>query len=172
MLFFAFSRAHAGAGDAATGLVEEHWAYTDRFADRMIARGPVLGADREAWMGSLHVLDLPDAVAAREFVAAEPFNRAGLFAEHLICRFADRLGRTMWDFRGGADQPRFLVISRHELVPPPERFVILHGDLLSPDDATPAGSALAVQVPARESLADLVGEDDVDIHDWDFGGRR
>jgi uncharacterized protein len=172
MLFFAYSRAHVGAGDAAARLIEEHWAYMDQFADRMIARGPVLGPDREAWMGSLHVLDLPGPAAAREFVAAEPFNRAGLFEEHLIRRFADRLGRTMWDFPGGADEPRFLVISRHELVPPPEQFVILHGDLLSLDEAAPAGSALAVQGPTRDALADLFRPSSADISDWDFGGRR
>ena len=73
----------------------------DRFADGMIARGPTLGADRETWTGSLHIVDLPSAEAAREFVEREPYNRAGLFEQHIIRRFKNLLGRTMWEFPGG-----------------------------------------------------------------------
>ena len=70
----------------------------DRFADGMIARGPTLAPDRETWTGSLHILDLPSAEAAREFVEREPYNRAGLFEHHMIRRFENLLGRTMWEF--------------------------------------------------------------------------
>ena len=70
----------------------------DRFAESMIARGPTLGADRDTATGSLHVLTLPSVNAAREFVALEPNNRAGVYSEHLVLRFEDLLGRTMWDF--------------------------------------------------------------------------
>ncbi|MEO9174699.1 MAG: hypothetical protein ABI317_04225, partial [Gaiellales bacterium] len=38
----------------------------------MIARGPTFGADGETVTGNLHVLGLPSAEAAREFVAGEP----------------------------------------------------------------------------------------------------
>ena len=82
----------------------------DRFAEGMTARGPTLAADRETWTGSMHILDLPSAAAAREFVDREPYNRAGLFAHHVIRRFRNLLGRTMWEFPGGSDDPRFLVI--------------------------------------------------------------
>ncbi len=146
----------------------------DRFAEGMIARGPTLGPDRETWTGSLHILDLPSADAAREFVDNEPYNRAGLFADHVIRRFTNLLGRTMWEFPGGAvDDPRFLVIA-HAPLPglAPERLIV-HGELFMPDDARPAGVVMALQAPTRDAVAALLDQRvDVEIHDWEFGGRR
>jgi uncharacterized protein len=145
----------------------------DRFADGMIARGPTLAPDRETWTGSLHILDLPGPAAAREFVAREPYNRAGLFEEHLIRRFDNRLGRTMWEFAGGSGQPRFLVIadSLAKAAVPPERLIV-YGELLTLDDATPAGVALALEAPTRQAVETLLGRARAEIHAWEFGGRR
>jgi uncharacterized protein YciI len=175
--FFVYSRAAASAADVDdAALNEEHWSYMDRFADGMVARGPTLGADREAWTGSLHILDLPSAEAAQEFVENEPYNRAGLFERHLIRRFDNRLGRTMWDFPATADEPRFLVIA-HAPLPDvtalPSDRLIVHGELLTPDDDTPAGVTLALQAPTRHAVEALLDpHGDVEIHDWEFGGRR
>jgi uncharacterized protein len=150
----------------------------DRFADGMVARGPTLGADRETWTGSIHIVGLPDAQAAREFVEGEPYNRAGLYEQHTIRRFENLLGRTMWEAPRGSDDPRFFVIAR--LLPdlsalPPERLIV-RGELRTLDDARPAGVALALQAPTREAVADLLGDGqarlDVEILDWEFGGRR
>ena len=157
----------------------------DRFADGMIARGPTLGPDRERWTGSLHILDLPSPEAARRFVEDEPYNRAGLFARHLVRRFDDRLGRTMWEFPGGADEPRYLVIAQGPgAVPPPDlaaigrERLIVHGELRTPDaQARPAGIALALQAPTRAAVDAILGNAldarfDVEVLDWEFGGRR
>ncbi len=160
----------------------------DRFAERMTARGPTLGSDRLTWTGSLHIVDLPSADAAREFVEREPYNRAGLFDGHVIRRFENLLGRTMWEFRGVGADPRFLVIahrpsaaSEHAGSPDftalPREDVIVHGELRTPDDATPAGFVVALQAPAREAVAAIgqAGFDehyDIEILDWEFGGRR
>ena len=95
-------------------LLEQHWSYMDAFAESMIARGPTLAADRETATGSLHVLGLPSVDAVREFVAREPNNRAGVYAEHSVWRFENLLGRTMWAFPGVDDEPRFLVIARSD----------------------------------------------------------
>jgi hypothetical protein len=148
----------------------------DQFADGMTARGPTLGADRESWTGSLHIVDLPSVEAAYEFVEREPYNRAGLFEEHLIRRFDNLLGRTMWEFPGGTDGPRFLVIA-HGLPDltalSPERLIV-HGELLTLDDGRPAGLALALQAPARQEVDALLGggDSDAQVFDWEFGGRR
>jgi uncharacterized protein len=136
----------------------------DAFAAGMTARGPTLGPDRETWTGSLHIVDLPSAAAAREFVEREPYNRAGLFEHHTIRRFNNLLGRTMWDYEAASEDPRFLVIAPHQLdvagLP-----LIVHGELFEP-----AGMAIALQAPSRDALAHL-GQD-AEIHDWEFGGRR
>ena len=167
-------------------LDEEHWSYMDRFAAGMVARGPTLAADRATWTGSLHILDLPSPEAAREFVEHEPYNRAGLFATHLVLRFENRLGRTMWEFPGDADEPRFLVIAQAraaagEDAPPagvtalaPERLIV-HGALLTLDEARPVGAVLALHAPTRHAIDALIRVNeryDVQIHDWEFGGRR
>ena len=166
----------------------------DGFAGGMTARGPTLAADRERWTGSVHIVDLPNAEAAREFVEREPYNRAGLFDHHTILRFENLLGRTMWESPAGSADPRFLVIAQREPGPGEhasalllrdftdlrrERLIV-HGELLSLDDARPAGVALALQAPTREAVGVFLRDGrpgleehfDVQILDWEFGGRR
>ena len=170
-------------------LLEQHWSYMDGFAESMIARGPTLGTDRETATGSLHVLALPSVEAAREFVALEPNNRAGLYGEHLVCRFENLLGRSMWEFSGQPAEPRFLIIGRSHVGRPVsaetlpaellERLV-LYGALTTLDDAEPVGVALALQAPDREAVDALIEDErtglgafsKVEIHNWEFGGRR
>jgi uncharacterized protein len=196
--FFVYSRDAAGAGALRDDdeLREEHWSYMDRFAESMIARGPTLGPDPDTATGSLHVLGLPSVAAAKEFVACEPNNRAGVYGEHSIWRFDNLLGRTMWEFSGDAEEPMFLVVARshrrqtsetsHNSVPaeslPAElrMRLILYGALTTLDDAEPAGVALAVQAADRKALDEFLGNErlgldggpGLEIHNWEFGGRR
>ena len=161
----------------------------DAFAESMIARGPTLAADRESATGSLHVLGLPSVDAAREFVAREPNNLAGVYADHFIWRFENLLGRTMWEFSGVAVEPRFLIIARSgrdrssrpiSLRAELRERLILYGALTTLDDGKPVGVALAIQAPDSDAVASLlesagIGLDafeEVEIHDWEFGGRR
>jgi uncharacterized protein len=177
-------------------LLEEHWSYTDAFAESMIARGPTLTADRETATGSLHVLGLPSVAAACEFVAREPNYRAGLYADHSIWRFENLLGRTMWEFRGAADEPRFLIIARSDrdesarlhsrpiaegsLPPELRERLIVYGALSTLEDGEPAGVALAVQATDRNAVVSFLEDErsgiatfgNVEVHDWEFGGRR
>jgi uncharacterized protein YciI len=196
MDFFIYSRAAPSTVDVEheRALDEEHWSYMDDFADGMTARGPTLAADRATWTGSVHILDLPNAEAAREFVEREPYTRAGLFEQHMIRRFKNLLGRTMWESGGASDDPRFFVIA-HMLVDAgehagavllpefpaePRERLIVHGELLTPDEARPVGVAWALQAPTRKAVDALLrdrraGLDDrfeVEILDWEFGGRR
>ena len=131
----------------------------------MVARGPTLAPDRVTWTGSLHVLELATAAAAQEFVEREPYNRAGLFRSHMIRRFENLLERTMWDFVGSMGQPRYLVLAHPrdeaaaatlDLVVSDRDRLILHGDLFTLDTLAPAGFALALEAPTRESARDLV----------------
>jgi uncharacterized protein len=176
MEFLVFSRAAADAGDFDDdALNEAHWSYMDRFADAMIARGPTLGPDRETWTGSLHVLALPDLDAARRFVADEPYNRAGLYEDHSIWVFDNLLGRTMWEFSAPANEPRFLVIASADSAPPAELRdrLILHGTLREDPNGPPVGTALAVQArSAAHAREAITVPAEVQVHDWEFGGRR
>ena len=193
MDFFVYSRAAPSAASVEhdPALDEAHWSYMDRFAEGMIARGPTLSADRERWTGSMHIVDLPSADAARAFVEDEPYNRAGLFEDHVVRLFDNLLGRSMWEFPGGPADPRFLVIAQRvpaagasapaaEVTDALRERLIVHGALLMPDDAKPAGFALALQARTRETVEALLSDGnprldqdlEVQIHEWEFGGRR
>ena len=186
-----YSRDAAGAAELRDDqeLLEKHWSYMDRFAKSMIARGPTLDTNRETATGSLHLLGLSGVDAAREFVALEPNNLAGVYTEHLVCRFENLLGRSMWEFSGRAAEPRFLVIGRSHLRRPvpadalPAQLLerlILYGALTTLDDAEPDGVALALQAPDRQAVNALLEDEqtglgalsEVEIHNWEFGGRR
>jgi uncharacterized protein YciI len=198
MDFFVYSRDGPGAEASRhdDDLLEQHWSYMDGFADAMIARGPTFAPDRETATGSLHVLALPSVAAANEFVEREPNNRAGVYADHRILGFENLLGRTMWEFTGEPDEPRFLVVvdSGHDQsAPAPWRPVslaalgaelrerlIVYGALTEPESGETVGVAFALQAPDRDSAMALLragapGLDafrTVELHDWEFGGRR
>jgi uncharacterized protein YciI len=159
-------------------LLEEHWSYMDQFAESMIARGPTLGDDLDTATGSLHVLGLPSVAAAREFVEREPNNRAGLYTEHSLWRFDNLLGRTMWEFSGPTDEPKLLIIARaprraEALSAELRDRLILYGDLSTLEDDRPVGFALALHAPDRNAAQALLdGFPQLEIHNWEFGGRR
>ena len=177
-------------------LLEEHWAYMDRFADTMIARGPTLATDRETATGSLHVLGLSSAAAATQFVEREPNNQAGVYARHWIWAFENLLERTMWEFAGDADEPRFLILAqvgqdRSAPVPPRplspsgvggglrERLIV-YGRLKEPESGKTVGVAVALQARDKDAALALVRDEvpgldafpRIEVHDWAFGGRR
>ena len=198
MNFFVYSRDAPGKEVLRDddGLLEEHWAYMDAFVDTMIARGPTLAPDRETATGSVHVLGLQSVAAATEFVAREPNNRAGVYAEHRIWTFENLLGRTMWEFTGEADEPRFLVIA---LADPAERTsvsvrpvppaglgvelrgrLIVYGTLTELNGTDVIGVAVALQAPSKDQVVPLLRNEaptldafrEIEVHDWEFGGRR
>jgi uncharacterized protein len=197
--YFFYCRGRPGTEALAEELTEAHWSYMDCYAEAMIARGPTLTPDRTTWTGSMHLVDLPDAEAARVFAFQEPFYRAGVYGGVLVRRWRNALGRTMWDYPAelGGDR-RFLVIghgkpgtdaARQALGAAQRRWFgepghrdgcILRGPLLSDDGAVWVGSALLVQLPDRAAVeAMLAGAPyvqgglyaSVEVHNWQFGGR-
>jgi uncharacterized protein YciI len=181
MEFFCYHRDRPGSGHARDELLEEHWAYMDRYSAHMIARGPTLTSDGEAATGSVHVLDLPDPAAARAFAFDEPYYQAGVFRDVLLRRWRNELGRTMWDFPGGrTGGRRYLVLglgptSADDTEPPAERNeLIAHGPLLSDDGTRGLGAAALVRAPDPGAAGAILPRDryaHVEVHDWQFGGR-
>jgi uncharacterized protein YciI len=193
---FVYSRDAAGSGRLREDddLLEEHWSYMDAFAESMIARGPTFASDRETVTGSLHILGLPSVEAAHEFVACEPNNRAGVYGEHSVWRFENLLGRTMWEFLRAADEPMFLIIARSHRGQSAEigrpvpaeslsaglrERLIVYGALTTLADGEPIGVALAIQARDRETVDAVLVEEKtlgayryIEVHDWEFGGRR
>lgn len=193
MDFLIYGRGAPSADDQShTPLLDEaHWSYMDGLADGMTARGPTLSEDRQTWTGSLHVVDLANAEVAQAFARNDPYQ-AGLFSEHLIWRFENLLGRTMWDFTPRGDDLPFLVLAygesdsqlpgHQQATPTPSLAsrLVVWGTLRSVPAQRPCGVALALVAPdvdvARSLIADepamLDGSPHKEIHAWEFGGRR
>jgi uncharacterized protein YciI len=198
MEFFFYCRDRPGVGELRGRLTEEHWAFMDRFADRLIARGPTFSPDGTAVTGSMHIVDLPDVDAAHEFAFDEPYYKGGVFDEVLVRRWSNTLGHTMWEFTGGvAGHRRFLIIAhggpgrtaaREALAEEYDRYLardhrehlIAIGPLMSEDGAEWAGTAMLVELPDRDAVEGLLAEEpcaraglyeSIEIHDWRFGGR-
>jgi uncharacterized protein len=172
----------------------------DRYAEQMIARGPTFAEDGVTPTGSLHIVDLPDAEAARVFAFEEPNYKAGVYAEVMVRRWRNLLGRTMWAFTGeGQEGNRFLAIGHGKagisatsdglpeghndyLVDHPHRDrLIVCGPLLSEDGSDWVGNALTIELPSYGAVEAILAADPfaraglyerVEIHPWEFGGRR
>ncbi|MDO0935127.1 YciI family protein [Streptomyces sp. DG2A-72] len=182
MEYFCYHRDRPGSAALRHGLLEEHWSYMDRYAKELIARGPTFADDGETPTGSVHIVDLPDPAAARAFAFDEPNYQAGVYRDVLLRRWHNLLGRTMWDFPGGpSGGNRYLVLglgsgAAVDTVPPPDRNeLIAYGPLLSDDGAAWLGTAVLLRAPDPATARAVLAADryaDIEVHDWEFGGRR
>ncbi|MEV4383090.1 YciI family protein [Streptosporangium sp. NPDC049644] len=181
MEFFCYHRDRPGSAALREKLAEEHWSYMDRYDAQLIARGPTLDGDTAS--GSVHIVDLPDPAAARAFAFDEPNYQAGVYRDVLLRRWRNVLGRTMWDFPGSREGGnRYLVLGlgtgqAADLIPPPDRRddLIAYGALLSDDGATWLGTAALIRARDRDTARTVLAPDryaDIEVHDWEFGGRR
>jgi len=183
MEFFVYHRDRPGSLPLRKQLLEEHWSYMDRYGTEMIARGPTFADDGETVTGSVHIVDLPDPAAARAFAFDEPGYQAGAYRDVLIRRWRNLLGRTMWDFPGGrTGGDRFLVLGLGPgdgpvpAVPPGrDDDLIAYGPLLSDDGSVWVGTAALVRASGGDAARTVLDQDryaGVEVHDWEFGGRR
>lgn len=181
MEFLCYHRDRPGSAALREELLEDHWSYMDGYAKEMIARGPTLADDGETPTGSVHILDLPDPAAARAFAFDEPNYQAGAYRDVLLRRWRNMLGRTMWDFPGGdTEGNRYLVIGLGAgeavdlEVPADREELIAYGPLLADDGATWLGTAVLLRASDPDAARAVLTPDvyaDVEVHNWQFGGR-
>ncbi|RCH67659.1 hypothetical protein DT019_15460 [Streptomyces sp. SDr-06] len=182
MEFLVYHRDRRGSQPLRHELLEEHWSYMDQYAREMIARGPTFGGeDGETLTGSVHIVDLPGPEAARAFAFDEPGYQAGAYRDVLLRRWRNSLGRTMWEFPGDPSTNRYLVLglgageSVDLTVPTNQDTLIAYGPLLSDDGTAWLGTAALVTAPDPETARSILTTEryaDVEVHDWEFGGRR
>jgi len=179
MDFLCYHRDRPGSFELRTKLVEDHWAYMDRYATQMIARGPTYAGDEPT--GSVHIVDLPDPDAARAFAFDEPGYQAGVYRDVLLRRWRNTLGRTMWDFPGGpTGGNRYFVLGLGAGTPDTAEptdldALIAFGPLLSDDGTRWLGTAALVEERDPDSArAVLIADryEHIEVHTWEFGGRR
>jgi uncharacterized protein len=180
MEFFCYHRDRPGSASLRAELLEEHWSYMDRYATELIARGPTF-TDDDTPTGSVHIVDLPDPAAARAFAFDEPNYQAGVYRDVLLRRWRNTLGRSMWEFPGGrSGGSRYLIIglgagTAEDPVPADREALIAYGPLLSDDGAAWLGTAAVVRAPnPAEARAVLTPgrHEEIEVHNWEFGGRR
>ena len=181
MEYFCYHRDRAGSRSLRNELRERHWSYMDGYAAELIARGPTFGDDGETPTGSVHVVDLPDAAAARAFALDEPYYQAGVYRDVLLRRWRNLLGRTMWQFPPGySDANRYLVIglgtgpAADTDVPDGLDTLIAYGPLLSDDGGEWLGTAVLIQAPDPATAVAVLTPDryaGIEVHPWDYGGR-
>lgn len=197
MQFFFYGRDRAGAGEMRRGLLKAHWAFMRRYIPAMIARGPTLSADGKAVTGSMHIVDLPDAEAARVFAQDDPLAQGGVFEDLVVRRFDNVLGRTMWQYGGDARHPRFLFIGEAQPGAGAQRTavldaqreylgrrehagcVIVFGPLLGADGERWQGTAMLLETPDARAAEALVRGDPAatryaraELMPWRFGGEE
>ncbi len=183
MEYFCYHRDRPGSLALRDELLEEHWSYMDRYAKQMIARGPTFADDGDTPSGSVHIVDLPDAAAARAFAFDEPNYQAGVYRDVMVRRWRNLLGRTMWEFPGGRHGGnRYLVLGLGEgqpadLTPPADRDddLIAYGPLLSDDGTTWLGTAVLLRATDPDAAGSILTPDryaEIEVHDWQFGGRE
>ncbi|MEW2404167.1 YciI family protein [Streptomyces sp. NPDC046862] len=182
MEFFCYHRDRSGSLALREELLEEHWSYMDGYAKEPIARGPTFADDGETPTGSVHIVDLPDPAAARAFAFDEPNYQAGAYRDVLLRRWRNVLGHTMRDFPGGrSGGNRYLVLGLGEgpaadLALPLDRDeLVAYGPLLSDDGDTWLGTAVLLRAPDPDTARAVLTADryaDIEVHDWEFGGRR
>ncbi len=197
MYFFTWGINKPGIGEKRKGLIEEHWAYMDRFDDRLISRGPTLDSnDISIATGSTHIVDLEDWDAAERFVYDEPFAANGLFEEIILTGFHHGLDRTQFEFESKPDWPRFffycrakdgVLEKRAEIRGEHQAYLRLFDDRtvcrggMLDRDGNWIGSLFYLEVASEdEARAFLDNEpynraglfEKAEMHRWTMGGRR
>jgi uncharacterized protein len=199
MQFFFYCRDRANAGATRKALLREHWAFMRGYVDAMIARGPTMSADGKAVTGSMHMVELADAGAARVFAHDDPLAKGGVFEDIMVRRFHNVTGRTMWQFDGDPKNQRFLFIGearpgisragRNLLEAQRAYFsaagraaqVIAFGPLLGADGETWEGTAALLETADNAAAEALVVGDPAataqlyartELLPWRFGGEE
>jgi len=112
MPFYVHAQDRPGVGAGLSDLAEAHWSYMDRFADRLLLRGPTLSDDGADHTGSVHVVDLADRASAERFATEEPYWLAGLYRQVTTVRTVVLLHRGPTEGSLPSGVPNALVTGR------------------------------------------------------------
>ena len=112
MPFYVYAHDRPGALPEMVALAEAHWSYMDRYADRLILRGPTLSDDGTEHTGSVHVIDLDDRASAERFATEEPYWLDGLYRHVTISRAVVVLRREPVEDAPASGEPSSLVAGR------------------------------------------------------------
>jgi uncharacterized protein len=190
--FYVHAQDRPGALPEMEALAEAHWSYMDRYADRLILRGPTLSDDGTMHTGSIHVIDLDDRATAERFATEEPYWLDGLYRHVTISRTVVLLRREPVEAGLASEAPSALVTGRWAHQPRNLGATDLQAPDVSPEDvrfmavlvddnqtcttgmasivsAVP-GEALRIVQPLADQL--IGGPVALTAQRWQRGGRR
>ena len=185
------------ASDKRKTHVEAHRSYFDDHRDNFIARGATATDDLAQTLSSVIFVEFETWDAVRSFVENEPFNRAGLFRDIHIRRWASGLqrrqrdfprqdGQAYWYIRGygrpGSHDRRQEIVEaqRKFLAPYDESIIVARGPVLDDDGKEWQGSANLICMPSRGEVEAFLAEwpycrndlyERVLVERYRFGGR-
>lgn len=64
-----------------------HLEFAKGWCDRMLVGGPLLSDDGQTMQGSMIILDVEDRAQVDEFIANDPYGKAGLFESVVVRRY-------------------------------------------------------------------------------------
>jgi uncharacterized protein YciI len=149
----------------------EHLSYLRENGFRLRFAGPTLADDGQTATGSLAVVAVADRAGAEDFIGGEAFNRAGMFDDIEITRFASDIdGRqalitpdperemylcrwTTADATPVADRDRSAVAEGAGVR------LLEGGELLTDDASQAVGGFFLLEAPDRSAAEDFVAED-------------
>jgi uncharacterized protein YciI len=193
MAFYVHGQDRPGAQAEMEALAEAHWSYMDRFAGRLILRGPTLSGDGIEHTGSVHVVDLDNRASAERFATEEPYWQAGLYRDITIARAVVLHHREPAKGLPAADAPHALVTGQWSPQPcldrgpglrlpaaGPDSRVSFVAVLVNDDQSCTTGIVVVVRAVPDEAastvqpLADQLGGGPVALtaQRWTRGGRR
>lgn len=118
--------------------------------------------------------------AARAFAFNEPNYQASVYRDVLLRRWRNLLGRIMWDYPGGRDGSRYLVLglgagpAADLPVSADPAELIAFGPLLSDDGSAWLGTVALVRAPDPDTAGAILTAGryaSIEVHSWQFGGR-
>ena len=149
--------------DTRRAFVAEQRAYVKNFGERVIGYGHFLSDDGRDTLGTSFFMQLDDRAAADAFVAAEPMNKAGVYARVEVNRWSNSFQKRAADYRRKGMQ-QFLCTGpktntnefyRTHLHAHESYFAsygdsfIFRGPIRSADGADNIGTALLLELPDR-----------------------
>lgn len=74
-------------GELRASVRPTHLDYLENHKDNLLAAGALLNDDGTGGHGGVYIVDVEDRAAAEEFIANDPFTKAGLFESVVITRW-------------------------------------------------------------------------------------
>ena len=174
--------------------MEPHLSWIADHKEMIRFAGPLLTDDGATPTGTFFIVDAPDRAAAEAFIGGEGFNKAGMFADVEIKRYACSKPWRQAEFEVEAGMQLFIcecidgvdgIEIRKSTGPAHHKYqggimdrFVMHGPTRTDDGKTVTGSTFIIQVADRAAAEDLVYNEpmakagvfrEIRIDRWRFG---